>query len=189
MPTFIYMDSFNAQEYVDNCFTETKKVNTLDHFYSLAKRNLVYNEVKYEHETEAAFLNNDLASYVCYVRMSNNLFIRNFELHQVVKRIQLPALCLQMQIAPGSSPYAFLILDDNSVRMIDFVNEANQSSIKTIHDHVKSLKVCPNGRYVLSAGDKGDVVIYSVRRVQSDAARQMATDTAMAGQFGVTTQS
>ena len=80
-PTFIFMDSFNVQEYVDNYFTETKKVNTLDHFYSLAKRNLVYNEKCPENETEAAFLNNDLASYICFVRKSNNLFIRNFELH------------------------------------------------------------------------------------------------------------
>ena len=48
--------------------------------------------------------------------------------------------------------------------MIDFVNEANQSRIKTIHDQVKTLKVCPNGRYVLSGGDKGDVILYSVRR-------------------------
>ena len=168
MPTFIYMDSFNAQEYVDNCFTETKKVNTLDHFYSLSKRNLVYNEVSYENETEAVFLNNDLASHICYVRKSNDLFIRNFELHQVVKRIQLPAACLSMQIAPGSNPYVFLILDDNSLRMIDFVNEANQSSMQTIHDHVKTVKVCPNGRYVMTAGDKGDVVIYAVRRVRNE---------------------
>lgn len=80
-PTFIFMDSFNVQEYVDNYFTETKKVNTLDHFYSLAKRNLVYNEKCAENETEAVFLNNDLASYICFVRKSNNLFIRNFELH------------------------------------------------------------------------------------------------------------
>ncbi len=80
-PTFIFMDSFNVQEYVDNYFTETKKVNTLDHFYSLAKRNLVYNEKCPENETEAVFLNNDIASYICFVRKSNNLFIRNFELH------------------------------------------------------------------------------------------------------------
>jgi hypothetical protein len=35
-PKFIYMDSFNVQEYVDNCFTEPKRVNTLDHYYGLA---------------------------------------------------------------------------------------------------------------------------------------------------------
>lgn len=93
-PTFIFMDSFNVQEYVDNCFTEAKRVNTLDHYYSLAKRNLVYNEVSYENETQGIFLNNDLASHICYVRKSNNLFIRNFELHQVVKRIELEAICL-----------------------------------------------------------------------------------------------
>lgn len=80
-PTFIFMDSFNVQEYVDNCFTETKKVNTLDHYYSLSKRNLVYNEKCYENETEAIFLNNDLASYICFVRKCNALFVRNFELH------------------------------------------------------------------------------------------------------------
>lgn len=80
-PTFIFMDSFNVQEYVDNCFTETKKVNTLDHYYSLSKRNLVYNEKCYENETEAIFLNNDLASYICFVRKCNSLFVRNFELH------------------------------------------------------------------------------------------------------------
>ena len=81
------MDSFNIQEYVDNCFTEAKKMNTLDHFYSLAKRNLVFNEVSEENECEGAFLNNDLGSHLSYVRKSNNMFIRNFELHQVVKRI------------------------------------------------------------------------------------------------------
>jgi WD40 repeat protein len=86
-PNFIFMDSFNVQEYVDNCFTEAKRVNTLDHYYSLAKRNLVYNEVAAENETHGIFLNNDLASHISYVRKSNNLFIRNFELHQVVKRI------------------------------------------------------------------------------------------------------
>ena len=50
-PNFIFMDNFNVQEYVDNCFTEAKRVNTLDHYYSLAKRNLVYNEVSPENET------------------------------------------------------------------------------------------------------------------------------------------
>ena len=95
-PTFIFMDSFNVQEYVENGFTEAKRVNTLDHYYSLAKRNLVYNEVSPENETQGIFLNNDLASHISYVRKSNNLFIRNFELHQVVKRIELEAICLEM---------------------------------------------------------------------------------------------
>lgn len=75
------MDSFNVQEYVDNGFTETRKVNQLDHYYSMAKRNLVYNEVSVENEVETAFLNNDLGSHISFVRKSQNLFIRNFELH------------------------------------------------------------------------------------------------------------
>jgi hypothetical protein len=75
------MDSFNAQEYVDNSFTEAKRVNTLDHFYHVASRNLAFNEAMSDHETQACFLNNDLASYICYIRKCPALFIRNFELH------------------------------------------------------------------------------------------------------------
>ena len=81
-----------------------------------------------------------------------------------------------MQMGPGSAPYVFLIQDDNTVRMIDFVNEANQSRIKTIHDNVKYLKVCPNGRYVLSGGDKGDVILYSVKRSTPADVKQLASD-------------
>ena len=174
---FIFMDSFNALDYVDNCFTETKKVNTLDHYYSLAKRNLVYNERSFENETEAIFLNNDLASYICYIRKCPALFIRNFELHQVVKKIDLTSKVKQMQISPGSLPYVFLISNDNSLRMIDFVNEANQTEIKTIHDCLKSMKVCPNGRYVLTGGDKGDLILYSIRRCPNTETMQLVKET------------
>lgn len=69
-----------------------------------------------------------------------------------------------MQIAPGSAPYVYFIGDNNCLVMVDFVNESNNTTVKTIHDSVELLKVCPNGRYVLTAGDKGEVVIYSVRR-------------------------
>ncbi len=75
------MDSFNLQEYVDNCFTEAKRVNTLDHYYGMTQRTLVNNEVLADHQTEACFLNNDLASYICYIRKVNCLLVRNFELH------------------------------------------------------------------------------------------------------------
>ena len=40
-PRFNYMDSFNLLDYVENQFTESKRANTLDHYYSIAKRTLV----------------------------------------------------------------------------------------------------------------------------------------------------
>lgn len=54
------MDSFNVLDYVDNGFTESKRSNTLDHYYSVSKRNLVYNEVINENLCEALFSNLDL---------------------------------------------------------------------------------------------------------------------------------
>jgi hypothetical protein len=34
-PQFIFMDSFNIEEYVHNDFTETKRAHTLDHYYGI----------------------------------------------------------------------------------------------------------------------------------------------------------
>ena len=48
--------------------------------------------------------------------------------------------------------------------MVDFVNDANRTIVDLIHDEVCAMKVCPNGRYVLTGGDKGDIVMWKVRR-------------------------
>lgn len=124
----------------------------------------MHNEVSEENQVEVGMLNNDLASYVCYVRKSPNLFIRNFELHQVVKRIELHARIQQLEMAPGNAPFLYVTCEDNTLNMVDFVNEANRSQVDLIHDSVRSMKVCPNGRYVMTGGDKGDIVVWKVRR-------------------------
>jgi WD40 repeat protein len=48
--------------------------------------------------------------------------------------------------------------------MIDFVNEENTSEIKTIHEEVRLLKMCPNGRYIITGGDKGDICIWQIKK-------------------------
>ena len=48
--------------------------------------------------------------------------------------------------------------------MVDIVNEENSCMIKTIHEEVKILKICPNGKYILTGGDKGDVCIWDVKK-------------------------
>ena len=48
-PVFNFMDSFNLLDYSNNSYSQTRRCNTLDHYYSMAKRNLVYNEVEPEH--------------------------------------------------------------------------------------------------------------------------------------------
>ena len=47
----------------------------------MAKKTLVYNEVAEQHECEAVFSKNDLTLHLGFIRKSNMLFIRNFELH------------------------------------------------------------------------------------------------------------
>jgi hypothetical protein len=88
-PVFNFMDSFNVLEYTANAFSQARRTNTLDHFYNMSKRNLVYNEVNSEHECSGIFANNDLTLNLTFIKSCNMLFIRNFELHQVVKRVEM----------------------------------------------------------------------------------------------------
>jgi hypothetical protein len=33
-----------------------------------------------------------------------------------------------------------------------------------MHDRLESMKLCPNGRYVLTTGDKGDASLWSITK-------------------------
>lgn len=93
-PKFNFMDAFNALDYVDNTFTESKRCNTLDHYYSVAKRNNVSNQVEDANRCQGLFSNADLTLHISFIAKAGYLFIRNFELHQVVRRIGLQSLPL-----------------------------------------------------------------------------------------------
>ena len=70
-------------------------------------------------------------------------------------------------ITPNTSFFAVL-MQDNSIKMIDVINEENTCEIKTIHEEAKILKICPNGRYLFTGGDKGDICIWNIKKVISN---------------------
>jgi len=63
-------------------------------------------------------------------------------------------------MGPQSSAHVLVLLKDNSIKMVDYVNETNCCTTETIHDTCKLFRLSPNGRYMLTAGDKGDIVVY-----------------------------
>jgi hypothetical protein len=60
----------------------------------VAKRTLVTNEVSELHRCEGVFSNSDLTLHISFIAKAANIFFRNFELHQVVRRVDLGALPL-----------------------------------------------------------------------------------------------
>lgn len=62
----------------------------------------------------------------------------------------------------GNSPFICVALSDNTLKLIDYMNEDNQSSILTMHEQLVTMKVCPNGRYVLTGGNSGDISVWSI---------------------------
>ena len=94
------------------------------------------------------------------------LFVRNFEIHQVINRIELsgPARPMMMQLMPGNLPFIAVALSDQSLKLIDYLNEENQTEIETLHEEITVMKVCPNGKYILTAGNRGDVLLWNVNK-------------------------
>jgi WD40 repeat protein len=65
--------------------------------------------------------------------------------------------------------------------MVDFVNPENTSEVQTIHEEVTVLKMCPNGRYVITGGHKGDVCLWNIKR------RDMAMSQEQLAEMGLLT--
>ena len=107
-PRFNFMDAFNVLDYIDNQFTESRRCNTLDHYYSTAKRNFVRNEVDEAHLSQGLFSNADLTLHISFIAKAPYIFVRNFELHQVVRKIALNSLPLELSQTPSSA--FFLVL-------------------------------------------------------------------------------
>ena len=84
----------------------------------------------------------------------------------MVKRIEMSgtSLPMTMQVMPGSSPFVCVALQDNSIKLIDYMNEANFASTETMHEQLTTVKVCPNGKYILSGGNRGDLSLWAVSK-------------------------
>lgn len=56
-----------------------------------------------------------------------------------------------------------VVLDNNSFRVIDTLNEENVLLVKTSHDQITQLEISPNSRYIMTGGDKGDIVLWKAK--------------------------
>jgi hypothetical protein len=84
-------------------------------------------------------------------------------LHQICKRIGLTSLPLQISQTPNT-PFFVVLQADNRLVTVDSVNDENRSEILTTHDEALAMKICPNGRYVLTGGSRGDVALWSLKK-------------------------
>jgi WD40 repeat protein len=60
--------------------------------------------------------------------------------------------------------WAVVLQADNVVKLIDTVNPENTSEILTTHEEVKLMRVCYNGRYILTGGSRGDICLWSIKK-------------------------
>jgi len=83
-------------------------------------------------------------------------------LRQVVKKISLETLPKHLKMFNNGKFFA-VVLDNNSFRVIDTLNEENVLLVKTSHDQITQLEISPNSRYIMTGGDKGDIVLWKAK--------------------------
>lgn len=90
------------------------------------------------------------------------VFFRNFELRQIVKRITLeqPPTSLKMF---SNGKFFVVTMANNTYRAIDTLNEENVLLVKTSHDEITELEISPNGRYIITGGNKGDIILWKTK--------------------------
>jgi len=102
-----------------------------------------------------------------FIAKAANVFIRNFELHQIVKRVDLNSVPLQMGLLPnhaGNACWLSVLQANGAIRLIDMVNTENFTEMQTTHEEVKIMKVCYNGRYILTGGSGGDISLWNIKK-------------------------
>jgi WD40 repeat protein len=128
---------------------------------------LVTNQVDPLNFCTALFSNADLTLHFSFIVKAANVFIRNFELHQIVKRVDLQSVPLQMGLLPnhaGNACWLSVLEASGTVRLVDMVNTENQTQIETTHEEVQIMKVCYNGRYILTGGSGGDISLWNIKK-------------------------
>lgn len=161
-PKFNFMDSFNILDYIKNGYAESKNL-TLDHFYATKKRVQVENvEKENENECMGMFLPNDMTMHISFIKCCKMIFFRNFELRQVVKRVSLEMNPTNLKMF-SNGKFFIVTMDNHTFRAIDTLNEENVLLVKTTHDEITQLEISPNGRYIITGGNKGDIILWKTK--------------------------
>ena len=145
-PKYNFMDWFNILDYITNNYAEATTL-TLDHYYSVKKREKVENLQKEENEWMGVFLPNDMTLYISFIKCWSTIFFRNFELRQIVKRISLEMSPTNIKMF-NSGKFFLVTLNNNTYRAIDTLNEENVLLVNTSHDEITQIEISPNGRYI-----------------------------------------
>lgn len=63
----------------------------------------------------------------------------------------------------SSGKFFLVTLNNNTYRAIDTLNEENVLLVNTSHDEITQIEISPNGRYIITGGNRGDVILWKTK--------------------------
>ena len=156
VPKFINMDIFNISEFVENNFKEVKIENSLSNYYNPPKV-LNVNAPCVDNDCHALFSQVESGIYACFIKKSANIFIRNYELHQVWKRIDIQSVPRDFAFFTGGTTFA-VALDNGHVRLQDYIREEYAQDFDTGCRDINQLQLILNKE--IAVASTGEIILY-----------------------------
>ena len=162
VPKFTLMDAFNLTEYEANGFRETgtedKSLNAYYNAKTAPKTQLP--RVEQQKEVFGNFSSVESGIVVCTQSKTNNIYVRNYVLHQVVKRITLDSPLLCFDLCSGK-PQVLVALTNGKIKILDYTNENEATELSCDSYHAfQGIQFCSYNMIATIAGP--EITTYAI---------------------------
>ncbi len=164
VPKYVLMDTFNLAEYEANGFQERAPVDkSLNAYYAATSAASTKVTSKPEpKEVLGDFSYTESGIVICCEKRGTNVYLRNFVLHQVVKRIPLEAPVLTLDVCV-SKPRILLTLENGKIKVLEYLDETGKDRVEYQADSYNAFQgavFCSHNMIATIAGP--EVTTYSI---------------------------
>ncbi len=170
-PKFVLMDTFNLSEYENNGFSETKTADkSLNTYYAASNpaARATAGADKLAREVMGDFAYTETGVVICAQKRSMNVFVRNYVMHQVLRRVAFDSPLLTLDVNT-SRPHILVGTENNRLKVVDYADESGQESIDLACDSYHAFQgavFCAHGMVVALAGP--ELLVYLIKPKASE---------------------
>ena len=156
VPKFVLMDTFNLADYENNGFSETKTADkSLNAYYGAPSGAPAGNKaLATGREVMGDFAYTETGVVICAQKRSMHVFIRNYVMHQVIKRVSFDSPLLTLDVN-CSRPHILVATENNRLKVVDYADESGNESLELACDSYhafQSAVFCAHGMVAAIAG-------------------------------------
>lgn len=162
-PKYSFLDTFNLGKYEANGFKEELVADkSLNQYYAAQSQLIPTSNTIEGRRVLGGFSNTEAGIVLCIEAGSTNLYIRNYTLHQVLRRVVVEAPVLALDISATKSRI-LITTEDGRLKVQDYADRTEKEQIEIQLEPYHSIQqaiFCSNNRVAVMGGS--EITIYSI---------------------------